>query len=124
MPILDYGMLLGPGALYRAQLMVRTVMAWPADEARRRQYMATVMSMHLAELEEAGANLPDPASGESWEDTIEAIEHAEDWHASVEQLGGVIPAQRRAHQTRQRAATRSGSGGMAWATAAPSLEPR
>jgi hypothetical protein len=36
----------------------------------------------------------------------------------------VIPAQRRAHQTRQRAATRSGSGGMAWATAAPSLEPR
>ncbi|KIL96753.1 hypothetical protein CCC_01619 [Paramagnetospirillum magnetotacticum MS-1] len=87
MPILDYGMLLGPGALYRAQLMVRTVMAWPAEEARRRQYMATVMSMHLAELEEAGANLPDPASGESWEDTIEAIEHAEDWYANVEQLG-------------------------------------
>ena len=39
MPVLDYGHLLAPGGLYRAQIAVRTVMAWPdqEDEQARRE---------------------------------------------------------------------------------------
>ncbi len=87
MPVLDYGSILAPGGMYRAQLAVRAVMAWPDDAEARRQYLATVMSMHLAELQQRGGDLPDPLAGNGWEETIAAIEEQEDWLAAVDQVG-------------------------------------
>ena len=74
MPILDYGPILVPGGMYRAQLAVRAVMAWPDDIEARRQYLATLMSMHLAELQQKSTDLPDPLTGKNWEETIAAID--------------------------------------------------
>ena len=88
MPILDCGPILAPGGLWRAQLDVRAVMAWPDDVEARRHYIATLMSTCLAELERSGANLPEPLMGESWEETIAAIEVNEDWLTTVDQIGG------------------------------------
>ena len=97
MPFLDYGPLLAPGGLYRAQIAVRAVMAWPDhdDDEARREYVASVMSMHLADLTAKRASLPDPLEAESLEETILAIEQHEEWlaaHAEVEawfeQAGG------------------------------------
>ena len=79
MPILDYGHLLAPGGLYRAQIAVRTVMAWPdiSDAQSRREYGATLMSVHLADLKAKRDALPDPAAAEGWEEAILAIEQHE-----------------------------------------------
>lgn len=87
MPVLDYGPILAPGGMYRAQLAVRSVMAWPTDGEARRHYVATVMAMHLAELEEKAADLPAPLTAADWEQTIEAVEEQEDWSAAVDQVG-------------------------------------
>lgn len=87
MPVLDYGPILAPGGLYRAQIAVRAVMAWPGDAEARRQYVATLMSMHIADLERKGAALPDPLAGKDWEETIAAVEVHEDWMAAVDQVG-------------------------------------
>ncbi len=87
MPILDYGPILAPGGMYRAQLAVRAVMAWPDDIEARRQYLATVISMHLAELQQKSTDLPDPLTEKNWEETIAAIEEREDWLATVDQVG-------------------------------------
>lgn len=87
MPILDYGPILAPGGLYRAQIAVRAAMAWPSDTEARRQYVATLMSMHIAELEQKGADLPDPLVGKDWEETITAIHEHEDWMSAVDQVG-------------------------------------
>ncbi|UXU76292.1 MULTISPECIES: hypothetical protein [unclassified Paracoccus (in: a-proteobacteria)] len=88
MPVLDYGHLLAPGGLYRAQIAVRTVMAWPdiADEQSRREYVATLMSIHLADLKAKRDALPDPAAADGWEDTILAIEQHEAWMATHEEF--------------------------------------
>lgn len=106
MPVLDYGNLLAPMRMYRAQIAVRSVMAWldPADEVARQEYVATLMSMHLAELNAKRRTLPDPLAVEGWEETIlavethEALTHAQDqveeWfdeaggHASVSMARG------------------------------------
>lgn len=87
MPILDYGPILAPGGMYRAQLAVRAVMAWPNDIEARRQYLATVISMHLAELQQKSTDLPDPLTEKSWEEIIAAIEEQENWLATIDQLG-------------------------------------
>ena len=87
MPILDYGPILAPGGMYRAQLAVRAVMAWPDDIGARRQYLATVMSVHLAELQQKSTDLPDPLTRKNREETIAAIEEQEDWLATVDQVG-------------------------------------
>jgi hypothetical protein len=87
MPILDYGPILAPGGLYRAQIAVRAAMAWPSDTEARRQYVATLMSMHIAELEGKGADLPDPLVGKDWEESIAAIHEHEDWMSAVDQVG-------------------------------------
>ena len=83
MPILDYGHLLAPGGLCRAQYAVRAVMAWPdiADEQSRREYVATLMSAHLAGLRVREGELSDPLAAEGWEETIFAIEQHEAWMA-------------------------------------------
>lgn len=83
MPVLDYGHPMAPMATYRAQIAVRAVMAWPdpADEAARREYNATLMSMHLADLKTKRNKLPDPLAVEGWEETIFAVEQHEAWMA-------------------------------------------
>lgn len=88
MPVLDYGHLLAPGGLYRAQIAVRTVMAWPdpEDEQARREYVATVMSMHLADLKAKRDALPDPLAAEGWEETFLAIEQHEALLASQDEV--------------------------------------
>ena len=87
MPIVDYGPILAPGGMYRAQLAVRSVMAWPDNPESQRQYIATLMSLHLAELEDKGADLPAPLTGNDWEETIAAVEKQEDLMATVDQVG-------------------------------------
>lgn len=79
MPVLDYGNLLAPMGMYRAQIAVRSVMAWPdpADEAARQEYVATLMSIHLADLKAKRHTLPDPLAVEGWEETILAVEQHE-----------------------------------------------
>ena len=88
MPVLDYGHLLAPGGIYRAQLAVRTVMAWPdpADEQSRREYIATLMSMHLADLKAKRDTLPDAQAADGWEETILAIEQHEALLASQDEV--------------------------------------
>jgi len=86
MPILDYGPILAPGGLYRAQIAVRAAMAWPSDSEAHHQYIATLMSMHIAELESKGADLPDPLVGKDWEESIAAIHEHEDWMSAVDQV--------------------------------------
>lgn len=88
MPVLDYGHLLAPGGVYRAQIAVLAVMAWPdpEDEQARREYVATVMSMHLADLKAKRNALPDPLAAEGWEETILAIEQHEAWMASHDEV--------------------------------------
>ena len=83
MPVLDYGHLLAAGGLYRAQIAIRAVMAWPdpADEKSRREYVATVMAKHLADLTAERDTLPDPQTAKSWEEAIKAIEQHEEWMA-------------------------------------------
>lgn len=89
MPVLDYGHLLAPIGQYRAQLAVRAVMAWPdpADEPARREYVATLMSMHLADLKTKRNTLPDPLAAEGWEETILAVEQHEAWMAVQSEFG-------------------------------------
>ena len=106
MPVLDYGHLLAPNGQYRAQIAVRAVMAWPdpADEPARREYTATLMSMHLADLKTKRSTVADPRAAEGWEETIDVIgrheaymaaqDHFEEWfeevggHASVSMAPG------------------------------------
>jgi hypothetical protein len=59
MPVLEYGSILEPGGMYRAQLAVRSVLAWPHEENRRQQYIATVWATHLAELQKEAKELQD-----------------------------------------------------------------
>lgn len=75
MPVLNYGDPMTPLAIYRAQIAVRSVMAWPdpADEESRREYIATVMSKHLGDLSTTRSTLSDPLAEEGWENTISAI---------------------------------------------------
>ena len=89
MPVLDYGHLSAPGGTTLAQYAVRAVMAWPdpKDEERRREYLATLVSMHLARLAEAQETLPDPLAAKGWEETILAIEQHEAWMASHDEIG-------------------------------------
>lgn len=79
MPVPDYGDLLAPLGMYRAQLAVRSVMAWPdpAGEAKRQEYVATLMAMHLADLKAKRRTLPDPLAADRWEETILAVESHE-----------------------------------------------
>ena len=86
MPVLDYGDILETGDMYRAQIAVRAVMGWLNDAESRRQFLATLMSMNLAELERAGVDLPDPLTSEGWEDTIAAIEEHEDWLFTIQKV--------------------------------------
>lgn len=84
MPVLDYGHLLAPNGQYRAQIAVRAVMAWPdpADESARREYVATLMSMHLADLKTKRSTLADPRAAEGWEETIDVIGRHESYMAA------------------------------------------
>lgn len=79
MPVPDYGNLLAPMGMYRAQIAVRSVMAWPdpADEAARQEYVSTLMSRHLADLKAKRHTLPDPRAAQGWEETILAVESHE-----------------------------------------------
>lgn len=79
MPVPDYGNLLAPMGMYRAQLAMRSVMAWPdpANEAARQEYVATLMSMRLADLKAKRHTLPDPRAAQGWEETILAVESHE-----------------------------------------------
>lgn len=88
MPVLDYGPLLAPGGLYRAQIAIRAVMAWPdpADKSSRQEYVATLMSLHLADFKTQRDALPDPLAAQDWEDTILAIERIEKLLASQDEV--------------------------------------
>jgi hypothetical protein len=88
MPVLDYGPILAPGGVYRAQIAVRAVMGWPdpADRQARRQYVATLMSVHIAALKAKANQLPDPRTADGWEATIESIEQHESFLASLDLL--------------------------------------
>lgn len=103
MPVLDYGPLLSPEDLYRAQLAVRAVMAWPdpADDQFRRGYVATVFSIHLAEIKAELESLPDPIAAKGWPATIRAVHQHErvraaydEVHAQFEEAGGHAVASR------------------------------
>jgi len=84
MPVLELGDLSAPGGGYRAEIAVRSVMAWPNDEQARKQYLATTMARHLGELQRSAQDLPDPAQAEDWFEAIAAIEEWEAWqHAEA-----------------------------------------
>jgi hypothetical protein len=87
MPLLELGDISAPGGCYRAQIAVRSVMAWPKDVEARRRYLATVMARHLGELEHATKELPDPAQAQGWFDTIAAVEELESWHHAEITIG-------------------------------------
>ncbi len=80
MPLLELGNISAPGGCYRAQITVRSVMAWPKDAEARRRYLAAVMAHHLGELEQAAKDLPDPNRAQGWFDTIDAIRELENFH--------------------------------------------
>jgi hypothetical protein len=84
MPVLELGDISAPGGSYRAQIAVRSVMAWPKDEVARKQYLATIMARHLGELQRSAQELPDPARAEDWFETVAAIDKWEAWqHAEA-----------------------------------------
>src|SRR5262245_29355338 len=84
MPALELGDISTPSGSYRAQIAVRSVMAWPKDGEARKQYLATIMARHLGELQQSAQKLPDPARAEDWFETLAAIEELETWqHAEA-----------------------------------------
>lgn len=88
MPVLEYGPLLASGGLYRAQYAVRAVMAWPklADEPSRNEYLATLMSKHLADINAIRKKLPDPIAADGWFATILAIRQHESAVAAFDEF--------------------------------------
>ncbi len=94
MPVLDYGHLLAPGGLYRAQIAIRAVMAWPdpADEKSRREYVATVMAKHLVELEAKRNTLAHPSSTEQHQAWVLEHNTFKEWYEDAGGLAAVTAA--------------------------------
>ncbi|MVT71070.1 hypothetical protein GPL21_39190 [Bradyrhizobium pachyrhizi] len=83
MPVLECGDHLTDLGRYQTTIELISIMAWPSDEALRKQFTASVMSKNLGQLQLLEGNLPDPRSATNWVETIEAVHDHEEWmHAA------------------------------------------
>ncbi len=59
MPVLEFGDVCVDSERYRAQLLVKAVTTWPADEVSRNGFLASVSAYHLGDLKQLISDLPD-----------------------------------------------------------------